>query len=133
MPAEEETTTVAVPVTTPDSSIMKTQANAEKSSMVDPTEKTFGKCPQITENKETHQEEKKHEDMQEASKSEEEENKENMQQNISKIENATIDPVETKGKAEATGKTEGIGLRKRRTPDKKENKEEDVSPPKKVK
>ena len=133
MPSEEETTAVTVPVTTPDSSIMKTQANAEMSPMVDPTEKTLGKSPQITENKETHQEEKKHEAMQEASKSKEEENKENMQQNISKVENATTDPVETKGKAEATGQTEGIGLRKRRTPDKKESKEDDVSPPKKVK
>ena len=133
MPAEEETTAVTVSATMPDSAIVNEprKVGTKKS----PIAETIEKNTETTENEGKHEEEKNTNVVeQKESKSKDDENKENVRENRNgtKVDENKTDAAKTSN-AEAAGQTGGAVLRKRRTPEKKESTEEDVSPPKKVK
>ena len=131
MPAEKETTTQ---VTMPDSEIVNEPAKVEIKKL--PIAVAIEKNIETTENEEeritTDVEEIKSENKDRGSKDDEDKENVRENQNGTKIDENKTDADKT-SHAEATGQTGGVVLRKRRTPEKKESTEEDVSPPKKVK
>lgn len=131
MPAEEATAVTLSATTTDTGSVIKEPTNADDTGKINA--KPVEEINQTTENEvNNEEEEKRNEDKQQAStKNEEMDNKENVQENNLNVKENTTYAGKTK--AVSDGKTEGIVVRKRRTPEKEENKDEEVSPPKKVK
>lgn len=131
MQAEEATTATLSATTTDTGSVIKEPTNADDTGKINA--KPVKEITQTTENEVNNEEEKKkNEDKQQAtSKNEEMDNKENVQENSLNVQENTTYAAKTK--AVSDGRTEGIVARKRRTPEKEENKDEEVSPPKKVK
>lgn len=124
MPAEKETTSV-MSATMPDSEIKKLPIAVTSEKNIETTENEEEKITTDVEDKKCENKDRGGKDG---------EDKENVRenQNGTKIDENKTDADKT-SHAEATGQTGGVVLRKRRTPEKKESTEEDVSPPKKVK
>lgn len=130
MPAEEATVvTLSATTRDADSVIKPTNADDARKINTNPVKEII----QTTGNEvNCEEEEKKNEDKQQASKNQEMENKENVQESSLNVQENTAYAAKTLT-AVSDEQTKGIVVRKRRTPEKKENEDEGVSPPKKVK